>query len=406
MTQPNPMPKKVPERPTPGRGFAATEFEARTARAQALMRDSGIDALLLMTEPEVRYFTGFLTPFWQSPTRPWFVVVPDAGKPIAVIPEIGAVCMRNTWIDDIRTWPSPRPDDEGVSLLQDLIRDLLPAGQGNIGGNVGVPMGPETSLRMPLSDFERLRDAIQPARIVDAGAVIRTLRMVKSEPEIEKIRHICAIASDVFEALPQQLHIGMTEIDIFRTFKTAMLNAGADDTAYLVGGAGPGGYGDIISPPGTRPTQAGDVLILDTGAVFDGYFCDFDRNYAFGDVDDAVKRAHATVYAATEAGLKAARPGTTCAELFHAMNKVLEAGGAMGNAVGRIGHGLGMQLTEWPSHTAHDLTVLQEGMVITLEPGMTFADGKVMVHEENIVIREGAPELLSRRAPAAMPVIG
>ena len=139
--------------------------------------------------------------------------------------------------------------------------------------------------------------------------------------------------------------------------------------------------------------------------MFDGYFCDFDRNFAFGDVDDAVKRAHTTVYAATEAGLAAARPGTTCAELFHAMNAVLEAGGAMGNAVGRLGHGLGMQLTEWPSNAAHDMTVLAPGMVLTLEPGMTFTDGKVMVHEENIIIRDGAPELLSRRAPADMPII-
>jgi len=396
MTQPDTI-----AQPAPPRGFADAEFEARTRRAQALMHRAGVDALLLMTEPEVRYFTGFLTPFWQSPTRPWFVVVPSEGKPIAVIPEIGAVCMQNTWIDDIRTWPSPRPEDEGITLLVDLFRTQLPTRQGKI----GVPMGPETSLRMPLSDFERLRDTVLPAQIVDAGAIIRTLRMVKSEAEVAKIRHICTIASDVFETLPQHLHTGMTEVDIFRKFKTAMLNAGADDTAYLVGGAGPGGYGDIISPPRTRPTQTGDVLILDTGAVFDGYFCDFDRTYAFGDVDDAVKRAHATVYAATEAGLAAARPGTTCAALFHAMNMRLEAGGALGNTVGRLGHGLGMQLTEWPSNTAHDTTELSVGMVITLEPGMTFADGKVMVHEENIVVRDGPPELLSRRAPAEMPII-
>ena len=64
-----------------------------------------------------------------------------------------------------------------------------------------------------------------------------------------------------------------------------------------------------------------------------------------------------------------------------------------------------MQLTEWPSNAAHDMTVLAPGMVLTLEPGMTFTDGKVMVHEENIIIRDGAPELLSRRAPADMPII-
>lgn len=83
------------------------------------MAEGSIDALLLTTEPEVRYFSGFLTQFWQSPTRPWFLVVPATGRPVAVIPEIGEPLMSQTWIDDFRTWPSPSPDDEGVSLLAD-----------------------------------------------------------------------------------------------------------------------------------------------------------------------------------------------------------------------------------------------------------------------------------------------
>ena len=173
-----------------------------------------------------------------------------------------------------------------------------------------------------------------------------------------------------------------------------------------MGGAGPGGYGDIISPPSERPLAEGDVLILDTGSVYDGYFCDFDRNFAFARADDEVRRAYDVAYRATEAGLKAARPGATCADLFRAMQAVLEVGGALGNDVGRLGHGLGSQLTEWPSHTAWDETTLEPGMVLTLEPGMSFAPGRVMVHEENIVIRESGPELLTRRAPPELPLIG
>ena len=88
------------------------------------------------------------------------------------------------------------------------------------------------------------------------------------------------------------------------------------------------------------------------------------------------------------------------------MQNVMSEAGALGNTVGRLGHGLGMQLTEWPSHTPADKTVLEVGMVITLEPGMTFAPGKVMVHEENLVVREDGPELLSRRAAPELPVIG
>ena len=71
-------------------GFRDAEFRARCARAQELMDQAGLAALLLTTEPEIRYYTGFLTRFWESPTRPWFVVLPAKGAPIAVIPSIGA----------------------------------------------------------------------------------------------------------------------------------------------------------------------------------------------------------------------------------------------------------------------------------------------------------------------------
>ena len=88
----------------PPRGFAYQEFEARTARAQAAMARRGVEGVLLTSEAEIRYFSGFHTLFWQSPTRPWFLYLPASGKPIAIIPEIGAALMRRGWLKDIRTW--------------------------------------------------------------------------------------------------------------------------------------------------------------------------------------------------------------------------------------------------------------------------------------------------------------
>ena len=87
-------------------------------------------------------------------------------------------------------------------------------------------------------------------------------------------------------------------------------------------------------------------------------------------IADDTARAHEVVWKATEAGLAAARPGATFADLFHAMQAVMAEGGAAEGNVGRLGHGLGMQLTEYPSITAWDQTVLEPGLVLTLEPGM------------------------------------
>jgi Xaa-Pro aminopeptidase len=365
------------------------------------MAEAALGAILLTTEADIAHFSGFRTQFWQSPTRPWFLVLPQQGSPVAVIPEIGAACMARGWVGDIRTWPSPHPGDDGVSLLASALRDC--AGRS---GRVGLPMGRETHLRMPLAGFDSLRARLEGIEFADAAPLLRGLRMVKSPREIAKITHVCALVCDAFETLPSRLAAGQSDIEVFRAFKIDCLTRGVDDVPYLVGGAGPGGYGDIISPPAGRALRAGDVLILDTGCVFDGYFCDFDRNVAIGHAPDAARYAYETVFRATEAGLAAAQPGATCADLFHAMQAVLDAGGALGNAVGRMGHGLGSELTEPPSLAPFDDTVLEPDMVITLEPGMEFAPGRHMVHEENIVIREDGAELLTRRAPPELPVGG
>ncbi len=379
------------------RGFPAEEFEQRTKRCQAEMADQGIGAILVCTEPEVRYFTGFHTPFWQSPTRPWFTVIPASGKPIAVIPSIGGASMSATWIDDVRTWSSPAPDDDGISLLADCIREV--AGDGAI----GAPMGPETHMRMPLRDVDRLRAEV--AEFVDVTDIISGLRMVKSEREIEKHREVCGLVSNAFDELPNLLATGMTERQAFAAFRAEILRQGVDDVPYLVGATGPGGIDDIIRQPSDRIIADGDLLIFDTGSTIDGYFSDFDRNFAFTHASQGAKDAYRAVWEATEAGLEACRPGATTTDVFAAMNEVLKVNGSLGNDIGRMGHGLGMQVTEWPSHTATDDTVILENMVLTLEPGLLWEPGKAMVHEENLVVRAAGAELLSRRAAPELPII-
>jgi Xaa-Pro aminopeptidase len=384
----------------PARGFPAVEFAARTERAQTLMAQAGLSGLLLTTDADIRYFSGFHTLFWQSPTRPWFLFIPAGGKPIALIPEIGAPLMHQTWIEDIRTWPAPRPDDDGISLLHDLLTPLA-----RKSARIGVPKGPETHLRMPLADYDRLRAGLPNLKIADATPILRSLMMVKSSAEIEKIAHICTIGSNTFARLPEFAAEGMRLDDLFRAFRREMLAQGADDIPYLVGGAARGGYHDVISPPSGRRLAPGDVVMLDTGATWDGYFCDFDRNFAIGRADDATRKTYDTLWQATEAGLGAAHPGATCRAVFQAMRAVIGESGAEGGNVGRMGHGLGMRLTEWPSLADFDQTVIVENMVLTLEPSMTYGDGRMMVHEENIVIRAAGAELLSRRAAPDLPVI-
>ncbi len=379
--------------------FPADEYRRRIRALQGEMARGGLDALLLTTPADVFYTTGFLTRFWESPARPWFVLVPASGDPVAIIPAIGADLMGRCWITDIRTWNAPDPVDDGVSLLADTISERVPAT-----GRIGIPMGLETHLRMPIADFLRLQDRIAPRKVVDGTAAVFRVREIKSEAEITKIRATCAVADATYARVPEFARKGVPLSKVFRDFQMTLLQEGADWVSYVAGGAGQGGYGDVISPADDRPLQTGDVLMLDTGAVRDGYFCDFDRNYAIGRASDAVRRAHAALYAATDTALATLRPGMRALDLHRILTDALVAEGAVAGG-GRLGHGLGLTLTEWPSLTPLDTTELREGMVLTLEPGVDIAPGRILVHEENIVLRADGPELLSRRAPAELPEI-
>ena len=375
------------------RGFPEAEYRARLAKAQAAMANAGLAALLLTTEPDVRYFTGFLTRFWESPTRPWFLIVPAAGAPVAVIPSIGAALMGQTWLKDIRTWRSPDYEDDGVSLLAGTLCELVAEH-----GVIGVPDGAETHLRMPLADWTKLQERTKGRAFHGDGGVMRRSRLVKSEAEITRIATACAIADRAFARVPEIAQVGVTLSEVFRRFQMLCLEGGADWVPYLAGAADAGGYSDVISPATERPLSRDDVLMLDTGLVWDGYFCDFDRNFAIGPAGPKVQDAHARLIEATAAAFELARPGATAADLFAAMDRIV-TGGAGGSDTGRLGHGLGMQLTEPPSLIPADRTELEPGMVLTLEPGIEVAPGCILVHEEDIVVRETGAEWLS--APAA-----
>lgn len=383
----------------PKRGFTPQEFEQRVARAQTIMHRHGFDALLLTAPPNIRYFTGFDSQFWESPTRPWFVVVPLEGAPIAVIPEIGAPEMALTWMKDIRTWPAPVPHDDGLSLLRSTI-GALPRRFGRI----GAEMGREMSLRMPVSEFLSLRDTLGSS-IEDGSPCIWEIRMVKTAAEIDHIHYICQIASDAYEALPSQISIGENEREAVRKLRIDIARRGADSTPFMPAISGPGGVPQIVCGPHDRTLEQGDILFIDTGSTFDGYFCDFDRNYAIGTVADEAHRVHEALWLATEAGIATAVPGATTDDVWRAMSAIIEEAGAIGNNVGRLGHGLGLQLTEPPSHRLGDGTVIVENMVLTIEPGMEYAPGKMIVHEENIAVTADGARLLTKRAPRELPVI-
>ena len=364
------------------------------------MQKNDIDVVLITSPHNFRYFTGLDSYFWESPTRPWFLLIFQSNDPIAIIPSIGENALNKTWIRNIQTWPSHQPEDEGLSMLTKLIKDTILQK-----GNIGCELGQESHLRMSINDFDKLRSNFSHYNFINASEIIWQLRIIKSSEEIKKIKNIISIASNVFDNFHNYIHKGMTEIEICNIFKKKLLNEGADHTLYMSCASGKGGYDQIILDPTEKKLQDGDILVIDTGTTLDGYFCDFDRNYGFGNISSESERAYDTLWEATEAGLDKVKPGVKCSDINHAMYSVLKKAGLISNNVGRMGHGLGLQLTEPPSIMNNDNTILQENMIMSMEPCFEYKPKKMLVHEENILITSKGYERLTSQTPKKIPII-
>ncbi len=345
------------------------------------MRDHHIDAVFITTEADFRYFTGFQTRFWESPTRPWYLIIPAEKPPLAVIPQIGAPLFENQSQWDFRSWVAPDYDDDGVSLLASSFRDLLFSG-----AKIGVPSSLETHLRMPLQDFDHLKRSLDMAFLGDEN-IVKKIRAVKSEIEISKISSACQIAERAFSRMDEIAQIGIPLSQVFRDFQRLCLEEGADYVPYLAGAAGKDGYEDVISPANDTPLKSGDILMLDTGLVWDGYFCDFNRNFAIGDVSDDAFHAHQKLLNATQIAFDHIRPGVKISEIFAILHEFISPE-VDPKSLGRFGHGLGMQLTEGVSIIPDDATPCVKNMVLTLEPSIAVHSGKIIVHEEDLYVDE------------------
>ena len=394
--------------------ISADEHRARVAAAQERMAGERLDALFITSEDNYRYLTGFNAPVWQNLTRPRYCVVPAKGEPILIIPTGNAVIAHRSaeWIRDVRTWVAPQPEDDGVSLAIDALEEC--AGPHR---RVGAELGRESRVTMPIGDFLRVRDGIAPVEMVDGDWLLRRLRMVKSPAEIAIIGHVCELVSRAFEALPARLAMGDSERVAAEKFQVEVLRNGGEKIVYLICTSGHNGYPCINLGPTDHALGRGDVLIIDTGVSYDGYFCDFDRDYSFGPPCEEVVRAYDIVWRATEAGIAAARTGQRTCDVWQAQADVIAAAQGKtltreGFGAGRFGHGLGMRMCEPPSNSPSDDEVLETNMVLTIEPGVPFAvDGphgpeqKILVHEENVVVTPDGGELLTRRAPREIPII-
>ncbi|WP_198293741.1 Xaa-Pro peptidase family protein [Bradyrhizobium sp. WSM2793] len=389
--------------------FSQTEYENRIDQARRLMKQYAFDALLVTSEHNLRYFVGEISATPHATTRPRFLLIPSFGEIVAILPTgLAEFYEQTTWVKNYRTWPGPNPKDEGVSTLAKALAELLPGH-----AKIGTELGTESRLGFPVGDFLRVVDAIKPRAFADASdPIFSPLRMIKSPSEIERIRTVCRIVSEAFDTLPARLRRHMTEREACRIFELECFTRGVDKTTRISSVSGRGGYTRPYGVPTDKVLSDGDLLFIDAGCLFNYYWSDFNRNFAFGAPDPHTQDAHQLVWDATEAGIAAVKPGIPICDVWTAMSDVLNCASNRGKltSIGRMGHSVGLWMPELPSVQADDRTILKAGMIINIEPSTiypSYFDGspKLMLHEEVVVVTEADAQLLTSRAARTIPVV-
>ena len=373
--------------------FERAEFEQRYARLQRALERDDLDALLVTHEANFNYFTGFIVQqSWVSFSRNLIALFPRKGAPVVLAPaSLASEARANGWIE--RVEPHDVVGAAPVERLAELCRDL-----GLDPARIGAELGYEQRLNLSYRDVERLKALLPSAELVDAAPAIWRVRMRKSAAEIECLRRACAITDATYEQIFAVVRAGMTERKIARRVGVLMLEHGADRTGWIMLTSGRGQYHRTLGTPRERAVQKGEMLWLDLSAIYNGYASDFCRAGIFGGPSAEQGALQEKVYAATMAGVRAVCAGVQARDVAGACNAELSRQGLAPYDVGRLGHALGLLSTEPPDVSVRDETILEPGMVLTIEPTVIRDDGIYEV-EQDVVVTETGCEILSKSPP-------
>lgn len=372
----------------------ATEYQARVDRLVERLRADGIDALVVTGEANIAYLFGLHVPSFASPTRPIIGLCSAAGDAVLHTSRSQAPNARAwSWVSNLRAFDTF--EDSAVELVADSLRGL-----GLERGTVGAELGGESRLGLTITGFERLRANLPGATFVDGTPAIWALRQRKSSAELGLLRRAGQITAGAFDQALSLAAPGVSEVELYQRFVISLVEQGAQP-GYLALHSGPGHYRRVSSHPTARRLAPGDLLWMDGGGTYRGYWSDVTRLVAIGEPTPDHRAAYRTAVAATRAAASAAVPGRPITDLVAAADEVLRAAGAERGPAGRIGHGLGLQLTEPPSLAPANHQPVMVGMALAIEPAIARWDG-YLTAEENVVITAQGAQPLAPPAPSEL----
>jgi Xaa-Pro aminopeptidase len=372
-------------------------------RATRLMEKHGLDVMIVHSKHHVSY----LADYWWKPRMGWpsLIIRPTEGFNIAAtlvgIPadetggpfvvgwseEANYIQARDPWIKDRRFWGPPMPVTGRPSQVDlhshpvDAAADALQQ-KGLAKGRIGLEMQ-----LVPYEFYRRFETLLPQASLLDAGPVLRELKMIKTWEEIRRKRAAAQATENAIHTTYAAMRAGITDWELERIMMKTLIDEGAlhyNDNVAI----GPKGAG-MVGATGEK-LQHGQVVRLELGGQYERYPCDMSRVRVFGKPSETAQHVHDVIRETSQLLREAVKPGIRCSELYH-MGKDYMARGGLTLLNVYIGHSIGCeQVHQFPFLSANDHTVLQPGMVVVTEPTVRYEGvGSVNIEDEVLVTEAG-----------------
>ncbi len=321
------------------------ELEARRARLLPAIKEARATAFLTTALPNVRYLTGF------TGSNGALLLTPDR----AIL-----------FTDPRYQTQAPQQSDCEIKI----IRGPILIGLSKWLKRLAIRTLAFEQNRVTFEEYQQLKEHAKGTTLKPVVEAIETLRMVKSADELATIRASVQLNSAALEMALRNFSPAMTEVDLAAEIDYRMRLLGADGTAFATIVASGVRTALPHAHPSDHPISANELLLIDMGASVSGYASDMTRTYAVGKIDSKSRQMYRAVLESQLAALNTIKPGVTCAAVDRASRNVLKSYGMDKLFIHSTGHGLGLEIHERPRIGRKEMTRLEAGMAITIEPGV------------------------------------
>lgn len=349
-----------------------SRVQARLGRLRESLAGISADAILVSHLPNIRYLCGF------------------SGSAGLLLVGAGAA----TFFTDSRYTIQAKDEVSGASV-KIAKAGLLKAGGELLRSRRSLRRIAYSPAHMTVAQKQALDSAVsRKIRWIDDGGIVEKLRSIKDATEVSLIREAAAIVSNTFDRTRRILHQRMTELDLAGEIERDFKRQGAEGPSFETIVASGARSAWPHAHPTSKTIARNELVVLDQGAILRGYCSDMTRTVFVGKAPRRVRSLYQAVLDALEAGKVAAKPGVKTQDVDAAARKVLQRAGLGRYFTHSTGHGIGLEIHEAPRIGKGDETILAEGMVVTVEPGVYIEGlGGIRIEDDIVITARGAEEL-------------